>query len=242
MVNAHYLWEQVAQWAEENKVEVQLELPNILGTGGGLKAALPRLQEKVIIWNGDILCDVSASELLDNCPEDGAIMALRHSAQLGKTTPLLHDKGLVSRIGDVCAVPNAPEAIRGGAGFHFTGIHAMARETLAQIPNGEQCVVRTAYRTLVPAQKVKAHLHQGYWLDIGNPSEYWQTLMAILRREVELPIDPWAEQSHTGSWVAPSAHIKGQITQSVIEAEAKVPEGAYPVSYTHLTLPTICSV
>ena len=84
MVNAHYLWEQVARWAEHNAVELQLELPDILGTGGGLKAALPRLNDKVIIWNGDILCDVSASKLLDACPENGAVMALRHSQNLGK--------------------------------------------------------------------------------------------------------------------------------------------------------------
>ncbi|MGC6510595.1 MAG: sugar phosphate nucleotidyltransferase [Myxococcota bacterium] len=225
MVNAHYLWEQVARWAEHNTVELQLELPDILGTGGGLKAALPRLNDKVIIWNGDILCDVSASKLLDACPENGAVMALRHSQNLGKTTPLLHDNGLVTRIGDICSVPNAPEAIRGGEGHHFTGIHAMARQTLHQIPNGEQCVVRTAYRTLVPDKKVNAHLHDGYWLDIGNPSEYWQTLMAILRREVELPIDPWTEHSDTSSWVSPRAQVDGQLTQSVIEAGATVPKG-----------------
>ena len=223
MVNAHYLWEQVATWAERNAVEIQVELPDILGTGGGLKAALPRLHEQVIIWNGDILCDVSAAALLENCPNDGAIMALRHTEKLGTTTPLLHARGLVSRIGDICAIPNTPPADRGGAGFHFTGIHAMASSTLERIPNGEQCVVRTAYKELIPEQKVKAHIHEGYWLDIGNPVEYWQTLMAILKKRVELPIDPWNDHPDSDSWVAPSAEVQGQITQSVIEAGAIVP-------------------
>ena len=226
MVNAHYLWEQVATWAEQNAVEVQVELPDILGTGGGLKAALPRLNEQVIIWNGDILCDVSASALLASCPEDGAVMALRHTAHLGKTTPLLHENGLVSRIGDICAIPNTPLAARGGAGFHFTGIHAMSRSTLEHIPDGEQCVVRTAYKALVPDKRVNAHIHTGYWLDIGNPTEYWQTLMAILRKEVQLPIDPWLNQRSPDSWIAESATVDGLISQSVIEEGAIVPEKA----------------
>ena len=55
----------------------------------GIKNRIAKTSEKVIIWNGDILCDVSASELLDNCPEDGAIMALRHSAQPGKDDPVV---------------------------------------------------------------------------------------------------------------------------------------------------------
>ena len=33
LVNAHHLWEQVAAWAETRGIAVQVELPEILGTG-----------------------------------------------------------------------------------------------------------------------------------------------------------------------------------------------------------------
>ena len=35
IVNAHYLWQQVAAWADLNDVTLQVELPIVLGTGGG---------------------------------------------------------------------------------------------------------------------------------------------------------------------------------------------------------------
>jgi mannose-1-phosphate guanylyltransferase len=223
MVNAHHLWEQMAVWAEKNDVELQVELPSILGTGGGLKAAQPNLNEQVIIWNGDILCDVSAVKILQSCPADGAIMALRHTANLGKTTPLLCNNTHVIRIGDICAMSGTPQARRGGAGLHFTGIHAMARKTLSLIPDGKQCVVRTAYAKLVPSAQVRVHIHSGYWLDIGNPHEYWQTTMAILTGSVPLPLNPWENTTeHPDSWVHTTAEVTGHISQSVIESHSVV--------------------
>ena len=59
MVNAHHLWSHVAHWAHDNNVEIQVELPEILGTGGGLRAARERLAERFLIWNGDIISNVS---------------------------------------------------------------------------------------------------------------------------------------------------------------------------------------
>lgn len=227
IVNAHHLWPQLAEWAERNDVELQVELPVILGTGGGLKAAESRLNQTVIIWNGDILCDVSAKEILEACPENGAVMALRHSEHLGKTTPLLHNGQEVSRIGDVCSIEGTPAAVRGGKGFHFTGIHAMSKACLSLIPTGEQCVVRTAYKILVPQSQVSAVIHTGYWLDIGNPKEYLDTALAVLNNQVTLPIDPWNEtQQHQNSWVHKSSSLKGNVSNSIVEANSIVPKDA----------------
>ncbi|MFT5685879.1 MAG: NDP-sugar pyrophosphorylase family protein, partial [Myxococcota bacterium] len=64
LVNAHHLWQQIAAWTETHDAELQVELPDILGTGGGLRAALPRLSDRVVVFNGDILCDVDLTALL----------------------------------------------------------------------------------------------------------------------------------------------------------------------------------
>ena len=64
MVNAHYLWEQVAVWAERHGVTLQVELPIVLGTGGGLRAALDQLGDSVVIVNADILSDVDLTALV----------------------------------------------------------------------------------------------------------------------------------------------------------------------------------
>ena len=79
LVNAHHLWEQVAAWCERRNMGLQVELPDILGTGGGLKAASERLSDRFVVVNADILCDINLSELIDMVPTDGAAMALRAS-------------------------------------------------------------------------------------------------------------------------------------------------------------------
>ena len=46
IVNAHHLWEHVAEWSEKEGLGLQVELPDILGTGGGLRAAREQLESR----------------------------------------------------------------------------------------------------------------------------------------------------------------------------------------------------
>lgn len=59
VVNAHYKAEQIVEYFSDAPVHVQVEMPDILDTGGGLKAALPVLGTDVVftmntdaVWNG----------------------------------------------------------------------------------------------------------------------------------------------------------------------------------------------
>ena len=166
LVNAHHLWEQVAAWCERHNMGLQVKLPDILGTGGGLKAASDRLAERFVIVNADILCDIHLSELVDAVPADGAAMALRAAPDWEQIGPVLADEtGIVRRITSL--VPG-----KGQPGTHFTGVHAMHRGALERIPDGFQCVVRTAYIELVPEGLVRATKHPGTWVDVGTPEAY----------------------------------------------------------------------
>ena len=107
LVNAHHLYEHVQNWVNETSnnsnvnIDIQVELPDILGTGGGLRAAIENLGEKVLVWNGDIISDIDVRKLFEDCLLDGASMAVRFDQELGKTTQLMIDDGLVSRIGNL---------------------------------------------------------------------------------------------------------------------------------------------
>ena len=223
IVNAHYLWEQVAVWAERNGVMLQVELPIVLGTGGGLRAALDHFGESVVIVNADILSDVDLTALVDAMPADGASMALRPSPDAGSIGPVEADSsGRVVRITSV--VPSE----QGMPGTHFTGVHAMSRAAISRIPtDGEQCVVRTAYKALVPEGSVGHTVHTGAWVDVGRPDSYLEANMAVLDGLVPTPIDPWTrgERGSGGSWVGAGASILGVIKHSVVGAGATVPEG-----------------
>ncbi|MEL6349843.1 MAG: sugar phosphate nucleotidyltransferase [Myxococcota bacterium] len=229
LVNAHHLWPQIAAWAEENGAQLQVEQPDILGTGGGLRAALPRLADRVAIFNGDILADVDLGALQAACPEDGAAMALRTTNELGTITPVLDRDGQVIRIGDIIATDDAPPKPGGGPGQHFTGIHVMSRAAIERVPaTGFACVVRTAYRDLVPEGRVQGVVHPGIWVDVGTPAAYLQANMDVLDGTLTLSIDPWsrAERGLGGSLIGAGARIEGEIDRCVIGAGAVIPQGA----------------
>jgi len=224
LVNAHHLWEQVAAWAEQQGAGLQVELPEILGTGGGLRAAVDRMAERFVIVNADILCDVDLTALMAAAPEDGAAMALRPDPDWETIGPVLSDEtGCVVRISTV--VPSDA----GTPGTHFTGVHAMTRSAVMRVPeDGLQCVVRTTYKEMVPQGVVGSIVHGGAWVDVGTPEAYLQANLDVLRGKVRAPADPWScgVRGPGGSWVGQDARLQGEVSESIIGAGATVPAGA----------------
>jgi len=223
IVNAHHHWQQVAAWASQRDVEIQVELPDVLGTGGGLRAALERLADVVTIVNADILASYDLEALAAAVPFGGAAMILREAPDAARIGPVERDaQGHVVRITSV--VPST----RGIPGTHFTGIHAMHRDAVARIPEGIQGVIETAYKELVPLGKVRAVLEPGAtWFDVGTPAAYLAANLAVLRGEIAVPLDPWTHGTRLGtSWVGDGAVIRGEIASCVIGSQVTVPAGA----------------
>lgn len=224
LVNAHHLWEQVAAWAETHGASLQVELPEILGTGGGLKAAQGRLAERFVVLNADILCDVDLRELVDAVPAGGAAMSLGTDPAVAARAPVQADAdGVLVKLREL-----VPEQPGGLPGTHFTGIHALHRDTLERVPDGFACIVRSAYLELVPARQVQARRHTGLWVDIGTPADYLRANLDVLSGRVAPPLDPWTRGARGpgGSWVGPGAQVEGDIAESIVGAGAVVPPDA----------------
>ncbi len=163
VVNAHWLGEQVVDWARGKPgVRVVVEQPEILGTGGGLRNARHLLAERFVVVNGDILCDVDLTAL--TAVDAPAVMALRPQASPQHTGVSLDEQGVVRGIAGVVGEADAR--------LHFTGVHALRREVLEHVPDGMSCIVRTAYRALIPRGEVRGVVHTGAWTDIGTLAEY----------------------------------------------------------------------
>jgi mannose-1-phosphate guanylyltransferase len=222
LVNAHHLWQQVAAWCDERGLGLQVELPEILGTGGGLRAARDRLSDRFVVVNADILCDVDLEALVSAVPDDGASMALRPSADWEQIGPVLADEqGRVSRITSL--VPGD-----GIEGTHFTGVHAMSRESLGRVPEGFQCIVRTAYIELVQERMVSATTHSGTWVDVGTPEAYLEANLSLLDGRIQVPLDPWSRGSRdsSGNFVGLDVRNDGRVRHSVIGASAQIAQDA----------------
>lgn len=244
VVNAHHLAAQLGAWAgrhEGVEVTISEESPEILGTGGGLKKVASTLADRVVVVNGDTLCDVDLTALRAAVPDGGGAMALRVHPEDARDRygVVVYDDE--DRVTDLKSLATATPvgAVHGDA--HFTGIHALHRDMLAHVPDGFSCIVRTAYIAEVPKRNVVAVRHRGTWLDVGDPDAYLATNLAVLDGSVSLPLDPW-ERADQGVrdgvlttaeggrlrgpvWVGAGARIAGSVDRSVVGAGATVPAG-----------------
>ncbi len=195
VVNAHWLPEQIQAWAERHPMElrVSVETPDILGTGGGLRAARKWLAEGFVVVNGDILCDVDLGALLVELEGSEAVMALRTlDADQGYSVVAADSEGVVVDLaGLATATPHG--AIRRGT--HFTGIHALRRTMLDVLPPGESCIVRQGYAPQLARRTVSSIHHSGSWFDVGTPQAYLQANLLAVGGELSLPLDPHSRAS-----------------------------------------------
>jgi mannose-1-phosphate guanylyltransferase len=162
--------------------------PELLGTGGGLRAARHLMAPRFVVVNADVLHDVDLVGLLAAVPAGGAAMALRpHAPDAERYGAVLMDsEGVVVRLSHVGEIPAQGEVVQG---THFTGVHALDRSLLDAVPDGPQCIVRTAYRGALPARALRGVLHRGTWLDVGDPAAYLAANLAVLCTTMSVPHD-----------------------------------------------------
>lgn len=192
IVNAHWLSEQLVAWEGEHdgvNVRVVVEQPEILGTGGGLKAVQAQLAERVVILNGDVLHDVDLDALLAEVPDGGGALVLRpHPEDADRYGHVSADStGTIVQMRQFASTEPEGEVRRD---THFTGIHALHRDLLDDAVDGFSDILRTAHTARIGQRLIRAHRYGGPWLDIGDPEAYLATNLAVLRGEVALPLDP----------------------------------------------------
>lgn len=195
MVNAHWLADQILPWQGERegvRVSVSPELPDVLGTGGGMRRVIEELESPFAVLNADVLHDVDLTALLAAVPEGGAAMVLRPDEQNAPRYGIVAQDS-TGRVVELTDVARAEAKGPVDRTTHFTGIHAMTRDALMLVPSqGASCVIRTAYRALVPQRQVAATRYHGLWLDAGDPAAYLDANLQILSGRHALALDPFA--------------------------------------------------
>jgi mannose-1-phosphate guanylyltransferase len=192
VVNAHWKSHKLQEWAGQHEgceVEISDEQPDILGTGGGLHRVRDGLANRFVVLNGDVLNNVDLSALMAQIPEGGGILGLRpHEMDAQRYGVVAADEeGIIVQMRDIASAQPHGDVSRD---THFTGIHAMDKSMLELAEAGFSCIVRTAYKALVPQRRIRAFRHEGVWLDIGDPKAYLEANIAVLEGGVSLSLDP----------------------------------------------------
>ncbi|MDI1447715.1 sugar phosphate nucleotidyltransferase [Polyangium sp. 6x1] len=177
VLNTHHLAERFTKslLAELPIASRVLHEPKILGTAGGVAAAASAIGPgEVLVWNGDILADLSISALEEGharARAAGAIatlaVALRHpdEARIGEGTVGLGEDGAVVRLrGETFG--------REVRGADFVGVQILGEAGRARLP-AEGCLVGDVYLPALRAgERVAASAVVSSFCDLGTPEGY----------------------------------------------------------------------
>lgn len=228
VINLHHLGQQIAdELGDGSALGVAIaythEDGQILGTGGGLREARSLLDDgaetPIVVVNGKILTDLELAPVLaaHRARAAEATMVLRPDAEGIWGGSLAADESgqtLATFLGQTRA------GAQPGPAMMFTGVHVIQPRFLDRVPReGEQCIVRTAYRELFHEDRgIDVHVQHGYWWEHSTIPRYLQGIANVLDGRAHLP---WAERPLVG--VDPSAIVGEGAT---IDAKVFIGPGA----------------
>ncbi len=185
VVNSHHLRQQIREALQYETDCILQEEKKILGTGGGLRMALPHFNhEPVLIANGDIYHTVDYQEVYRN-----------HCESKADVTLVLHD---YPRFNDVAVDErlmitefNSFNEMQGALKkriLAFTGIHVINPEVLRIIPaDTPYCIIECYKKLLKQGGSIRAHLATDhFWTDMGTPEDYLQIHADLLGQKIPI--------------------------------------------------------
>jgi len=185
----------------------------ILGTGGGLRNARALLDDgkgtPIVAMNGKVILDLELAPVLalHEAQQAEATMVLRADPEAERWGSLRTDEE--GRVTHLLGKPG-PKGQEGGPALMFTGVQVLSPRFLDRIPpEGEQCVVRTAYSQLhAEGGAYCGFVTNDYWWEHSTVERYLQGVANVIEGRARVSyapgfvrgIDPSAE-------IHPTAHI-----------------------------------
>lgn len=175
-----------------------------LGTGGAVKNAEPQLDDVTVVLNGDVLTDVDLAAVVDGHRQRGAAATLVLHPVENPAAYGLVEFDSDSRVRRFVEKPD-PDQIT--TDTINAGIYVLQTSTLELMPAGQPHSIERGFfpDLLARGDLVAAHVHRGYWIDIGTPERYLEVHRDVLRERFRVALDGRPE---SGGWCHPEARVE----------------------------------
>ena len=161
VVNAHYLADQVTAHLAGRDVTVLVETPDILDTGGGLKAALPKLgQGPVVTSNTDAIW---AGE-----NPFQAVLSHWEPARMDALLLCVPVASCIGRAGGGDFSRDAEGRLHRTGDLVFGGVQILKTESVAAIPE-RVFSLNVVWNRLAAEGRLFGCVYSGRWCDVGRP-------------------------------------------------------------------------
>jgi mannose-1-phosphate guanylyltransferase len=190
VANAHHEHQKLSVVIQQLKLGIEVVVePEIRGTAGGVAGARPLLgRGPVLVWNGDILAEPPAEQLLAVARDPEAQVLAVSPRPLGEGSVGLDSEGRVVRLRGRVFGPEA----RGG---DYIGVMALGASVVAALPERGCLIGDVALPALERGQVVGSVLSAGGWSDLGDLAAY-----------VEANFE-WLYRTVLGTWAASSSRV-----------------------------------
>jgi D-glycero-D-manno-heptose 1,7-bisphosphate phosphatase len=150
-----------------------LREPELLGTGGALRFALPELAPAFLMSNGDSFFDINLRVLTESIAPGGAVMALRAAANDTRYGRVKFANGRVR------SFHASDEGLDGPING---GIYCLSRDVVAAMPEGKHSLEADTFPALAASGNIQGRLFEGYFIDIGVPDDFARAQTEMPRR------------------------------------------------------------
>ena len=166
-LSLHHKADQIISFCE-NRWPGQMEFvvePEPLGTGGGIKFAARDWNEPYVAVNGDTLSDLDLDAFLAQSPNT-ILCAYREDAR---------DFGLVQiENGKVLEFLEKPKGNEKIPGYINAGMYLLDPSVLRGVQKDTFMIEQNVFPQLAASGGLYAHLHHGYWIDVGTEERLMQ--------------------------------------------------------------------
>ena len=220
VINLHHLGEQIEDELGDGtrdgvSIVYSREHGHILGTGGGLRHARHLFDDgadvPLVVMNAKLLVDLDLEAVLAShrAADAEATMVVRPDADAARwgSQQLAADGRIVRLLGREPAA-QAPEPV--SEPMMFTGIHLVTPRFLDRIPpEGEQCVIRTAYRSLFDEGRgLHGFVTRAYWWEHSTVERYLQGVANVIEGRAQVAYAPGRVRGvDPTAWIDPSATV-----------------------------------
>jgi mannose-1-phosphate guanylyltransferase len=208
----------------EPGVEIRYaEEPDARGTAGAIRFAEDMLADRFFVLNGDVLCDLDLTALIEQHESTGARATI---ALYPVEDPTGY--GLVHRHehGEITEFLEKPEPEQIDTDEINAGAYLLERSVLDWIPPDKAVSIeREVFPRLIGDGLYGIRL-EGYWIDIGTPDRFLEANWDILERRVETVIGDGLDDATmvgSGSEISPKADLR---PPCVIGRDCRVGDGA----------------
>lgn len=184
--NLHYLHEKIIQFFSDNRnfgIEVNFSIEeNILGTGGGLKRCEKFLNgDDFILMNCDSISDIFLPDLIDRYAASGTqgIACLIEEGEPGAKATTAVKNGTVADFNNLLHTGLPME-------YDYMGAGIFSPLIFKYLHDGYSGIVETGYTGLIRDFTLGAHIHRGFWMDVGTLDSLKSADIFLKKRGSEL--------------------------------------------------------